>query len=95
MIRSRRKNVQKLMVKKKYESEHYILIFLVVIKKVKSKKKKGKMVVEKSLSNGEGKKRIIIKKVEIFKNKVEKRGNLVVGCAFEGFLSITSNIFPD
>ena len=54
------------------------------------------MVVEKSLSNGEGKKRIIIKKVEIFKNKVEKRGNLVVvGCAFEGFLSITSNIFPD
>ena len=76
------------MVKKKYESDHYILIFLVVIKK-------GKMVVEKSLSNGEGKKRIIIKKVEMFKNKVEKRGNLVVGCAFEGFLSITSNIFPD
>ena len=37
-----KKNVQKLMVKKKYESEHYILIFLDVIKKGKSKKKKEK-----------------------------------------------------
>ena len=63
--------------------------------KREKQEKKGKRAVEKSLSNGEGKKRKIIKTVEIFKNKAEKRGYLVVGCAFEGFLFITSNIFPD